>query len=116
MPGTESRQSIHAMVSTSCYIFMLSALCLKLYAFQSVNLPASVAVISVVTDPANKALITSLAKSALRDGAIAPMPPSWIPMELKLANPQSAYVAIISDLFCKDICKIVHLHSSQCQR
>lgn len=66
---------------------------------QAEKLPARQAVISVVTDPASNALITRLARSDLRVGAIAPIPPSCTPTELRLANPQSAYVAMTSDFF-----------------
>ena len=40
--------------------------------------------------PAATAFIPNRARSDFLDGASAPMPPTWIAMELKFANPQSA--------------------------
>ena len=39
----------------------------------------------------------SRARSCLRSGASAPMPPIWMPTELRLAKPHSANVAIVND-------------------
>ena len=47
--------------------------------------------------PANIARIPSRASSPFLFGASAPMPPIWIPMELRFANPQSANVAIVKE-------------------
>ena len=43
-------------------------------------------------------LSTMEAKSDFLFSAIAPKPPSWMPMLEKLAKPQSAYVAMMYDL------------------
>src|SRR5258706_570862 len=48
--------------------------------------------------PANMARIPNLASWLRCSGASAPMPPIWMPMELKFANPQSAKVAMVKDL------------------
>src|SRR5580704_8178618 len=45
--------------------------------------------------PAIKARIPSCASSVRLFGARAPMPPIWMPMELKFAKPQSAKVAMV---------------------
>ena len=47
--------------------------------------------------PASSARNPSRARSCRRSGARAPIPPSWMPIELKLANPQRANVAIVND-------------------
>ena len=47
--------------------------------------------------PASMARIPSRASSAFLLGASAPIPPIWIPMELKFANPHRAKVAIVKD-------------------
>ena len=47
--------------------------------------------------PASIARNPSRARSFLRFGASAPMPPICIPMELKFANPHRANVAIVKD-------------------
>ena len=47
--------------------------------------------------PAITAFKPRRARSDLREGASAPIPPTWIAIELKFANPQSAYVAIVKD-------------------
>ncbi len=47
--------------------------------------------------PASIARKPSRARSWRRVGASAPMPPIWMPIELKLANPHSANVAIVND-------------------
>ena len=54
------------------------------------SLPATQAVIRFVTIPPNKAVPTNFARSLIRLGAIGPRPPSCMPMELILANPQRA--------------------------
>ena len=48
--------------------------------------------------PAATAFIPSRARSDFREGASAPMPPTWIATELRLAKPHNAYVAITKDL------------------
>lgn len=48
--------------------------------------------------PAIIALRTILERSDFLDGTRAPSPPSKIPMDPKLENPQRAYVATTSDL------------------
>lgn len=50
--------------------------------------------------PEIMALTTTLARSARLEGAIAPMLPKLMPMELMLLKPHSAYVAMISARFC----------------
>ena len=50
--------------------------------------------------PAISARNATVAMSSLREGAIGPMPPIWTPIDAKLANPHSAYVAIISERIC----------------
>ena len=47
--------------------------------------------------PATSARTATVAKSCRRDGANGAKPPIWIPIELKLAKPHNAYVAIISE-------------------
>ena len=47
--------------------------------------------------PASRARKPSRARSCRRSGARAPMPPSWMPIELKLANPQRAKLAITNE-------------------
>ena len=47
--------------------------------------------------PASRARKPSRARSCRRSGARAPIPPSWMPIELKLANPQRAKLAITND-------------------
>lgn len=64
--------------------------------------PARLAVMRVVTVPANRARRMSWERSPIRVGAIAPIPPSCMPIELRLAKPQSAYVAMISERFYKN--------------
>ena len=49
------------------------------------------------TFPAIMARNTTLAISDFLEGAKAPRPPSWIPIELRLANPHKAYVEITSE-------------------
>lgn len=53
-------------------------------------LPAIQAVMRLVTIPPNRARSTIWARSPLRLGAIGPRAPSWIPIELRLANPHRA--------------------------
>ncbi len=52
--------------------------------------PAMQAVVQEARAPANRARRASLARSFRRSGAIAPMPPSWMPTDAKFANPHSA--------------------------
>ena len=47
--------------------------------------------------PASIARKPSRARSCLRSGASAPIPPIWIPTELMFANPHSANDAIVND-------------------
>src|ERR1700733_13308999 len=54
------------------------------------NIPAIEALIKLAMVPANIALTPNLAKSFLRSGTNAPMPPICIPMEPKLAKPHKA--------------------------
>ena len=56
-----------------------------------------VAVTKFASVPASMARMPSRARSDRRSGASAPMPPIWMPIELKLANPQRANVAIVND-------------------
>jgi hypothetical protein len=49
-----------------------------------------VAVMSEARAPANMARSPSLARSGLRFGASAEMPPIWIPIDEKLAKPHRA--------------------------
>src|SRR4051812_46594844 len=59
-----------------------------------VSTPAMVAVMNVAIEPPSTARNPKRARSLRRSGASPPMPPIWIAIELKLANPHSAYVAI----------------------
>src|SRR2546422_3721745 len=61
------------------------------------NIPASVADRKFASVPAIMARNPSRARSCLRSGASAPMPPIWMPTELTLANPHSAKVAMVND-------------------
>ena len=54
------------------------------------KIPVIQAVIKQAIEPAIKALIPNLAKSDWREGAIALMPPIWIPIEPILEKPQRA--------------------------
>ena len=65
--------------------------------------PAIVAVMKLARVPANIARSPSRARSCRRFGASAPMPPIWMPIELKLAKPQSAKVAIVNDCGSSDL-------------
>lgn len=47
--------------------------------------------------PPIRAFIPNWVSNTLFSGANAPIPPIWIPIDAKLANPQSAYVAINID-------------------
>src|ERR1700680_1955473 len=53
-------------------------------------IPTIEADIRLAIVPASMARIPSRASSSFLFGASAPMPPIWMPMELKLAKPQSA--------------------------
>ncbi len=55
-----------------------------------ISRPAMVAVWKQARVPAIIARRPSLARSALRSGAMPPMPPIWMAMEEKLAKPHSA--------------------------
>src|SRR5262245_2830208 len=59
--------------------------------------PAIVAVMKLASVPANMARRPRRARSWRRFGARAPMPPIWMPIELRFAKPQSANVAIVND-------------------
>src|SRR5436190_8830639 len=61
------------------------------------RMPASVAERKLASVPAIMARKPSRARACLRSGASAPMPPIWMPIELRLANPPSAKVAIVKD-------------------
>ena len=50
--------------------------------------------------PAISARTATVAMSFLREGASGPKPPIWIPIELMLAKPHNAYVAMISERIC----------------
>ena len=52
--------------------------------------PAMQAVMKFAKVPASSARSPSRARSPRRSGARAPMPPIWMPMELKLAKPHRA--------------------------
>src|SRR5713226_4886599 len=60
-----------------------------------VNIPTMEADIKLAMVPASMARMPNLASWPRCSGASAPMPPICMPMELKLANPQSANVAIV---------------------
>ena len=53
-------------------------------------MPAIVAVVHDAMAPPIIALKPTLARSLLRPGAIAEIPPIWMPIEEKLAKPHSA--------------------------
>src|SRR6186713_303160 len=74
----------------------LDAIELRLCAHSSI--PAMVAVRKLAKVPASIARSPRRARSWRRSGASAPMPPIWMPIELKFAKPQSAKVAIVNDL------------------
>ena len=61
-------------------------------------IPAIVAEINDAIEPPIKAFIPNSERTFLCPGAKDPIPQNWIPMEAKIANPQSIYVAIIMDL------------------
>ena len=61
------------------------------------RIPAIVADRKLASVPASMARKPSRARSRFRSGASAPMPPSWMPTELKLANPASANDAMVND-------------------
>src|SRR5207247_1129111 len=61
------------------------------------RIPASVADKKFASIPAIMARNPSRARSCLRSGASAPMPPISMPTALTLANPHSAKVAMVSD-------------------
>ncbi len=54
------------------------------------RIPAMAALRSVAMKPTKSARSPILARSGRRSGAMAPMPPSWMPTEAKLAKPVSA--------------------------
>ena len=57
---------------------------------RQIRIPATLAVMQAASAPPHIARKPRRATSARRPGAMAPMPPTWMAMELKLANPQSA--------------------------
>ena len=61
------------------------------------KIPAIQAERKLARVPASRARKPSRARSCRRSGARAPIPPSWMPIELKLANPQRAKLAITND-------------------
>src|SRR5258705_273066 len=61
------------------------------------RMPASVAERKLASVPAIMARNPSRARSCLRSGASAPIPPIWMPTELRFANPQSANVAMVNE-------------------
>ena len=56
-----------------------------------------VAVMKLARVPASIARMPRRARSWRRVGASAPMPPIWMPIELKLAKPHNANVAIVKE-------------------
>ena len=62
--------------------------------------PAMHAVMKEAIVPAISARNATVATSSLRDGASGPKQPIWIPIELTLAKPHNAYVAMISERIC----------------
>src|SRR5207247_7026401 len=56
--------------------------------------PAMAAVMKLTSEPASRARKPSRARSDLRVGASPPIPPIWMPIEEKFANPHRANVAI----------------------
>src|SRR5881396_3527648 len=61
------------------------------------SIPASVADRKFASVPAIMARNPSRARSCLRSGTSAPIPPIWMPTELMLAKPHSANVAMVND-------------------
>src|SRR2546426_69437 len=61
------------------------------------SIPASVADRKLASVPASMARRPSRARSCLRLGARAPIPPIWMPTELTLAKPHNAKVAMVND-------------------
>src|SRR5207248_6340725 len=61
------------------------------------RIPASVADRKLASVPAIMARKPSRARSCLRSGTRAPMPPIWMPTELIFAKPHSANVAMVND-------------------
>src|SRR5207249_4334461 len=61
------------------------------------RIPASVADRKFASVPAIIARNPSRARSCLRSGTSAPMPPIWMPTELMFANPHRAKVAMVKD-------------------
>jgi hypothetical protein len=61
-------------------------------------IPAIVAEINDAIVPPIKAFIPNFDNVFLCPGAKDPIPPIWIPIDAKFANPHNIYVAIIIDL------------------
>ena len=55
-----------------------------------ISIPAMAAVMNAASVPPTMARSPRRARSSLRSGAIPPIPPSWIAIDEKLANPDSA--------------------------
>src|SRR5690606_41889468 len=55
-----------------------------------ISIPATVAVMNAASVPPTMALSPRRERSLRREGAIPPIPPIWIAIELKLAKPHSA--------------------------
>ena len=55
-----------------------------------ISIPAMAAVMNAASVPPIMARSPMRARSSLRSGAIPPIPPSWIAIDEKLANPDSA--------------------------
>ena len=68
-----------------------------LLAYHARSAPAIVPDIIVASEAARRALIPNRDRSACRWGAIPPIPPIWMAMELKFAKPHKAYVDIMID-------------------
>ena len=66
------------------------------------NVPASVAERKFASVPAIMARNPSRARSCLRSGTSAPIPPIWMPTELTFAKPHKAKVAIVNDTGSSD--------------
>src|SRR5208337_659402 len=63
----------------------------------NVRIPTIQADMRLAIVPASMARIPNLANCPRCSGARAPIPPIWMPMELKLAKPQSAKVAMVKE-------------------
>lgn len=68
------------------------------------TVPAIQAVMKQAMLPATNARKATWAKSDFRSGAIVAKAATWVPMDPGFEKPHNAYVATISDRFCKNIC------------